>query len=286
MMSEMEVKPGYKQTEVGVIPEDWDSLSIKDILAKNGGSVKTGPFGTLLKANEYSSEGVPVISVGEVGYGEINISENTPCVPSCVVKRLREYVLQSGDIVFGRKGAVDRSAMVQSHQEGWFLGSDGIRLRLGKEIHPKFVSYQLQNDSVKSWLFANAIGTTMASLNQEILKQVILAIPPLPEQTAIATALSDVDALISGLDRLIEKKWAIKQAAMQKLLTGKRRLPGFDSGKGYKQTEVGEIPVDWDIDYLFNVFSLTSGQSKTQKELKLKTKKIIPVYGQYLRMNE
>ncbi len=73
----MAVKPGYKKTEAGVIPEDWEVKSVKDF-----SDIKTGPFGTLLRAEEYSqSEGVPLISVGEVGEGRVRISEHTPLVP-------------------------------------------------------------------------------------------------------------------------------------------------------------------------------------------------------------
>ena len=71
--------------------------------------------------------------------------------------------------------------------------------------------------------------------------------PPLPEQRAIASALSDVDELLTALEQLVAKKRDLKQAAMQQLLTGKRRLPGFGEGKGYKETEVGVIPEDWEV---------------------------------------
>lgn len=92
-----------------------------------------------------------------------------------------------------------------------------------------------------------AIGSSQKALTIVVLKNVLIPYPPLPEQHAIAAALSDVAALITSLDRLIAKKRDIKQAAMQQLLSGKMRLPGF-SGKlkpGYKQTEIGMIPEDW-----------------------------------------
>jgi type I restriction enzyme S subunit len=86
---------------------------------------------------------------------------------------------------------------------------------------------QFRSGSVKSWLDQNAIGTTMASLNQGILSRLQVPYAPIPEQRAIAAALSDADALLSGLDRLIAKKRDLKQAAMQQLLTGQTRLPAF-----------------------------------------------------------
>jgi type I restriction enzyme, S subunit len=221
----MELKPGYKQTEVGVIPEDWDVQTMAT-LAK----ITTGPFGTLLKASEYSVDDadVPLVSVGEVRDGYFKITEHTPRVPQTVIRRLPQYVLKTGDIVFGRKGAVDRSALVTEKENGFFLGSDGISIRLSGSSDPIYASYQLRSHRVRSWLIQNAIGTTMASLNQGILKKIPLGLPPQPEQKAIASALSDIDDLIHSLDELISKKQGIKQAAMQELLTGKRRLPGFE----------------------------------------------------------
>ncbi|MFD2112112.1 restriction endonuclease subunit S [Thiorhodococcus fuscus] len=217
------MKAGYKQTEIGVIPEDWEVKSVFEI-----GQIKTGPFGTLLKANEYSvNDGVPLISVGEVGQGSFRVTENTPRVPERVVRRLPQYVLRTGDIVFGRKGAVERSALISKAEDGWFLGSDGISIRPSGHHHPPYLAAQFQSSAVQSWLTQNATGTTMPSLNQGVLRRVQIPLATESEQRAIATALSDVDALLNGLDRLIAKKRDLKQAAMQQLLTGRTRLPGF-----------------------------------------------------------
>jgi type I restriction enzyme S subunit len=219
------MKPGYKQTEVGVIPEDWTTTTIAEIA-----TIKTGPFGTLLKASEYTKgEGVPLISVGEVREGYLRINEETPRVCSMVTRRLPQYVLEEGDIVFGRKGGVNRSALIKSDQKGWFLGSDGLAIRPKGKVSNAFLGAQFQTSRVKDWLLQNAIGTTMPSLNQGILGGVAICLPPtLAEQEAIAGALNDADALIDSLEQLIAKKRLLKQGAMQDLLTGKRRLPGFE----------------------------------------------------------
>jgi type I restriction enzyme S subunit len=217
------VRPGYRQTDVGIIPEEWNVKLVRELA-----QIRTGPFGTLLKAREYSrSEGVPLISVGEIGRGRFIVTQDTPLVPDVVVRRLPEYVLRPGDVVFGRKGAVDRSALVTEAEAGWFLGSDGIAVRPRDGCHPPYLAAQFQGHEVQAWLLQNATGTTMASLNQEILGRVWVRVAPLPEQRAIAEALSDVDALLVGLDRLIFKKRDLKQAAMQRLLSGQTRLGGF-----------------------------------------------------------
>jgi len=243
-----EVKPGYKLTEVGVIPEDWDVQSLAEI-----GNIKTGPFGTLLKASEYYAvEGVPLVSVRDIGEGKLTFDEHTPLVPILIVRRMPEYVLNDGDIVFGRKGGVDRSAIVQKHQVGCFLGSDGIRIRPLKVYHALFIAYQLQRKEIQAWLLKNATGTTMPSMNQAILRRISLPIPTKAEQQSIAEALSDADALIESLEQLITKKSQIKQGAMQKLLNPKDgwekvklgSLGVFLKGSGVKRDESlsGNIP--------------------------------------------
>jgi len=116
------------------------------------------------------------------------------------------------------------------------------------------VAAQFRSHRVQSWLLHNAIGTTMASLNQSILENAAIPLPPTEEeQRAIATALSDADALIEFLDRLIAKKRAIKQAAMQQLLTGETRLPGFDE--------------DWEIKRLGDIAQFYKGSGLPKSAL-------------------
>ena len=231
----MELKPGYKQTEVGVIPEDWEVREVAKFA-----KIITGPFGTLLKASEYTQgDGVPQISVGEIGDGFFRVDEHTSRIPPHVVKRLPQYLLRSGDVVFGRKGAVERSALVTESEHGWFLGSDGICVRPAGDCHPPYLAAQFRSREIKTWLLNNAIGTTMPSLNQGVLSHVRVPFAPQNEQSAIATALSDVDALLATQDALIEKKRAIKQGAMQELLTGKRRLSGFS--QAWTVSRLGDI---------------------------------------------
>jgi len=230
------VKQGYKRTEIGVIPEDWDVKSVHEFA-----TIKTGPFGTLLKAAEYSeSDGVPLISVSEIREGFLRITDHTPRVSEVITRRLPQYLLRRGDIVFGRKGGVDRSALIRQAQEGWFLGSDGISIRPSRDCHDEYLALQFQGARVQGWLLQNAIGTTMPSLNQEILRNATIPLPPTKaEQEAIAGALSDADALIESLERLIAKKRQIKQGTMQALLTGKKRLPGFNGE--WKVKTLGEL---------------------------------------------
>lgn len=260
------VKPGYKHTEVGVIPEDWVIKRISDI-----GQIKTGPFGTLLKAHEYvKNDGVPLISVGEIGEGKFRITDRTPLIPPAIVKRLPQYVLKDGDIVFGRKGAVDRSVLVTVKENGWFLGSDGISLR-PQRGHPPFIAWQFRTEQVRSWLQQNSVGTTMASLNQAVLNNVCIAIAPFHEQKAIASVLSDIDTLIISLDQLIAKKRDMQKAAMQQLLSGQQRLPGFSG--------------EWEVKQLGDVLRVRHGKNQSKIEVSGGKYPILATGGEIGRTN-
>lgn len=126
---------------------------------------------------------------------------------------------------------------------------------------PEYLYYNLEfrYDELRS--FSSGEGGR-GGLNLAIIESILVPLPEKPEQRAIAAALSDVDALIAALDRLIAKKRDNKQAAMQELLTGKRRLPGFVCGNRSKQTDVGTIPADWDIITLGDLFTFKNGLNK------------------------
>lgn len=230
-----EIKQGYKLTEVGVIPEDWKVTKLGEVA-----NVKTGPFGSALHEKDYVNEGTPIITVEHLGEQGV-VHMNLPMVSDLDRKRLSAYSLLTGDIVFSRVGSVDRNSLINEEESGWLFSGRLLRIRLKtSNIDSAFLSYYFNQESTKQRVRSVAVGQTMASLNTQILKDISIAFPPTKaEQTAIATALSDVDALIASLDKLIAKKRDIKQATMQQLLTGKIRLPGF-SGE-WKVKTLGEI---------------------------------------------
>ncbi len=190
-----------------------EKTTLSDLIDATGGSIQTGPFGTKLKASEYTTTGVPVISVGEVGFGRIRLHDRTPKVDESICKRMPQYLLKTDDIVFGRKGAVERSAHVQPDENGYFLGSDGIRVRLNPEkCDPRFIAYQLQTEKHREWMIQHAAGTTMPSLNEGIIRRIPIVLPPLPEQKAIAHILGSLDDKIELNRRMNETLEGMAQA--------------------------------------------------------------------------
>lgn len=213
-----------KITEAGTIPDDWKVVKVQSVA-----DVKTGPFGSTLHADDYVLDGTPIITVEHLGEQGIT-RQNLPLVSNEDTKRLKSYVLKSGDIAFSRVGSVDRNAYVTDAEEGWLFSGRILRLRpTASDVDSRYLGYYFKLDETKNRIRNVAVGQTMASLNTKIMKNFSVALPPtVNEQTAIATALSDIDALIDGLRRLIAKKKNIRQGTMQELLTGKRRLPGVE----------------------------------------------------------
>lgn len=191
----------------------WKQISLGELQQIGVADLQTGPFGTVLKASEYTEKGVPVISVGEIRKGYLRITEKTPRVNQEITNRLPKYVLKKGDIVFGRKGAINRNSIINDEQDGWFLGSDGIRLRLSEVVNSNFVSYQLRSDAIGKWLIQSSVGSTMPSLNQKILDRLPLWLPELFIQNQASKTLSELDSKIE-----LNNKINTKLEAMAKLI--------------------------------------------------------------------
>jgi type I restriction enzyme, S subunit len=256
---------------------DWMQMSVGELLSALGGDIKTGPFGTKLKAGEYTLDGVPVISVGEVHYGRLTVHDDTPRVNDSVTRRMPEYLLKEGDIVFGRKGAVDRSARVRADQSGWFLGSDGIRLRLPDSCDSAFVAYQFQQKAHRAWMLQHAAGSTMPSLNEGMIRRIPIVLAPIEEQRAIAAVLGSLDdkieqnrrtgRVLEGLARATFKAWFVDFEPVKTKAAGASSFPGMPAtafaalSLRLTDSPLGPVPQGWEVSPLSRAVKLTMGQS-------------------------
>lgn len=223
MVDERKVPEGYKVTEVGLIPEQWKVVALKDVA-----EIKTGPFGSALHAENYVEDGTPIITVEHLSdYGIIH--KHLPLVSNKDKKRLSSYILNVDDLVFSRVGSVDRNSIIKSNENGWLFSGRLLRIRPNKKsIKPQYLSHHFNTTPAEQRVRTIAVGQTMPSLNTKLLSSLLVIAPPLIEQDSIAQVLSDTDNLIISLEKLIDKKKKIKQGAMQQLLNGKKRLPGFN----------------------------------------------------------
>lgn len=216
----MELRPGYKQTEVGVIPEDWDAVP----LAALGDFSK----GSGVRKDEAKSGDLPCIRYGEIYTHHNDIVRDYHSYISRAVAATAKR-LKRGDILFAGSGEtkeeIGKAASFVSCAEA-YAGGDIVILS-PRTCSSEFLGYALNAPEVARQKSSKGQGDAVVHISTSALASISVAVPPLPEQSAIATALSDVDALLAAQDALIAKKRAIKQGAMQELLTGKRRLPGF-----------------------------------------------------------
>jgi type I restriction enzyme S subunit len=257
----MEVKQnipkGYKQTEVGVIPEDWGVISIGDEFEfKNG----------LNKGKEYFGFGTPIVNYMDVFKYPGLRRENIHGLVSVNAEEQRNYSVKKGDVFFTRTSETLEevgiaSVLIERIEHAVFSGFILRARPMSNMFDILYCIYCFSPQFVRKQITSKGSYTTRALTNGGSLSRVIIPLPPLPEQKAIAKVLGDTDSLIESLTALIDKKKAIKQGAMQELLTGKRRLPGFAKSDKYKQTEVGVIPEDWGVILLGNIAQIYRGAS-------------------------
>jgi restriction endonuclease S subunit len=211
--------PKRMVADVGEVPADWRVLEIGSVA-----SVKTGPFGSSLHEQDYVSTGTPIVTVEHLGERGIQHFD-LPMVSDADRRRLSAYSLLPGDIVFSRVGSVDRNALVSDAESGWLFSGRLLRVRaFDRNVDTRFLSHHFHSEPFKQRVRSVAVGQTMPSLNTRILKGVLVVLPPLREQSAIADILSDMDAEITALEQRKEKTRLLKQAMMQGLLMGRTRL--------------------------------------------------------------
>lgn len=206
---------GFKNTEIGVIPEDWDVVKVGNCLSRNP------DYGINAAAVPYNSNLPVYLRITDITDDGYYSKKNIVSVNS--ISSI-SYYLQDGDLVFARTGAsVGKTYLYNSRDGRLVFAGFLIRVKANPEILlPSYLKYFTQTKVYWNWIAANSMRTGQPGINGNEFKDLLISLPPtLAEQTAIATALNDADALISSLEKLIAKKKAIKQGAMQELLKPK-----------------------------------------------------------------
>lgn len=240
------VRPGYKRTEVGVIPEEWGVETFGALFDFSGG---------------YSASRDQLSDTGHcyLHYGDIHGSTKTyidtredflgiPKLNISLRHVASKSLLEDGDVIFvdaseDDEGASKHVVVVNADKIPFIAGLHTIVAKSKSDsMDHGFRRYCFQTQSIRQQFLFYAVGTKVTGISKGNIPKLMSPVPPLPEQRAIAGALSDVDALITALAKLIAKKRDLKQAAMQQLLTGQTRLPGFRGEWEVKRLgEIGEI---------------------------------------------
>ena len=216
----MELKAGYKKTEVGVIPEDWEVDHLGRFWSVTDCKHVTAQF---------IANGYPLASIREVQSRFIDLTESkqtTQHFYNLLSEGGRKP--KAGDIILSRNATVGEVAQVAEWHPPFAMGQDVCLLRKkSPEFSTDYLQAVFQSPIIRQQLSDLMVGSTFKRANVLQIRNFTVPMPAPSEQIAIVEALSDADALIESLDQLITKKRQIKQGAMQELLTGKRRLPGF-----------------------------------------------------------
>lgn len=228
----MGVTPGYKQTDVGVIPENWAAGGLGQFWSVTDCKHVTAKF---------VPQGFPLASIREVQSRFVDLSnakQTTAHFYNLLVEGGRKPC--PGDLILSRNATVGEVAQVAEWHPPFAMGQDVCLLRKKAGDHStEFLQAVFQSPVILNQLSNLMVGSTFKRANVEQIRNFLVPMPPPPEQRAIAEALSDVDALLGALDRLIAKKRDLNKAAMQQLLTGQTRLPGLY--ERWKKVQLGEI---------------------------------------------
>ena len=244
----MEVRLGYRKTEIGVLPADWAVKPLGELFTfKNGVNADKRAYGT----------GVRFVNVLETITHSHLVCDDVAGRVTLPASTRATYTVKRGDVLFNRTSETDSELALAStyvDSEEVVFGGFVIRGRpTSDDLDPVYSGYALRAGALRAQIIPLGQGAVRANIGQENLGRVLAPVPIVAEQRAIAEALSDVDALLAGLDRLIAKKCDLKQAAMQQLLTGQTRLPGFQG--------------EWEVKTLKHAAEISAGINKPLSEM-------------------
>jgi type I restriction enzyme S subunit len=242
----MELKPGYKQTEVGVIPEDWVVKPLSKLPCEAIDCHHSTPI--------WKESGEIVIRNQNIRDGRLNLTVASYTDEKAYQERIRRAVPSHPDLVITREAPMGEVCMIPAGLK-CCLGQRMVLLRIQSDtVDASYVLHALQAQSSRRFIGAvGGTGSTVSNIRIPILKSLPVAVPAHSEQRKISAALGDINELIIHLEKLILKKHNTKQAAMQELLTGKRRLPGFEG--------------EWEVRRLGDVLSICHGKNQRDVEI-------------------
>ena len=212
----------FKQTEIGLIPEEWSFLSLADLAEPDKG-IQTGPFGSQLHASDYVTHGVPVIMPKDMTNGYVSDAHSAR-ISEERAKELHWHRVRVGDMLFARRGDIGRAGLITEHEDGWVCGTGCFRFRPKDRTVSRFLLHWIDRSASISWLKEHAVGQTMLNLNTSILGRLPVAMPEAAERSAITEVMETLAKQTETHERVQRGLVELKQALMSILLTGELRV--------------------------------------------------------------
>lgn len=218
-----------KETVYGLVNDDLEVDTLENLCVSGG--IQTGPFGSQLHQKDYLPVGTPIITVEHLGENRV-LHQDLPRVSDADKERLSRYVMRKGDIIFSRVGSVDRRALVRDEEDGWLFSGRCLRVRPDNtKIDSDYLSWFFGLETFKDYIRRIAVGATMPSLNTELLSNVPVTFPPLPEQRAIAEVLGALDDKIELNRRMNRTLEAIARAVFRHWFVENEEAESWKVGK-------------------------------------------------------
>lgn len=191
----------------------------------NYAKVRIGPFGSLLHRKDYIKNGVPLVNPSHIVEGQISIDSNST-ISKSKMRDLREFIMQEGDVVLGRRGEIGRCAVVTKKEDGYLCGTGSMYVRPKKGLNPVFLYNIFSSTSIRKALENSAKGITMKNLNSSIIENLEIPIPPIEPQTQFAGIVEKTEALKAqyrqSLQELEQLYGSLSQQAFRGELTQKK----------------------------------------------------------------
>ncbi|MBI2390490.1 MAG: restriction endonuclease subunit S [Deltaproteobacteria bacterium] len=214
---------GFEDSEFAEMPKGWSVEPLKAILSRGSGEIQTGPFGSQLHASDYQSVGTPVVMPTNVANRRVDETDIAR-VSDAHVERLRVHRVRLGDVIYSRRGDVEKHALVGRAEEGWLCGTGCLRVRPGSELDPHFLSLWLDLPTSRAWIAARAVGATMPNLNTQILGQAPVLAVPHAVQAAFARVMAPIDDRVVAAREENGALTRLRDYLLPRLLSGEVRV--------------------------------------------------------------
>ena len=216
----------FQDSPLGPIPRGWAATTLGEACERGGGNIQTGPFGTQLHASDYVDEGIPSIMPSDLRDNRIDTSAIAR-IRKQDAERLTVYRVQTGDVVYSRRGDVERRSLVRRNEDGWLCGTGCLRVRFGPHgLNAFFGASYLGTFESRAWVVRHAVGATMPNLNTSILGALPMVVPPSDLQCRFAETVASWDE--RGTMAIDETRTlaTLRDTLLPKLLSGELRVAG------------------------------------------------------------
>ena len=245
---------------MGGVSMEWKEVRLGDIA-----DVQTGPFGSQLHKSDYIAEGIPCIMPTNIGSHLNFIVDGIAHVSEVDANRLSRHLTKFGDIIYARRGDIEKCAYVTTNEEKWLCGTGCLKIRCNNGVNSRFIAYQLSTAECKKWITGNAVGTTMLNLSKGILSKLPLLVPSHEDQRRIASILSSLDRKIELNNKINADLEEMAQAVFKNWFVD---FEPFKNGK-FVDSELGMIPEGWKVGTLGDITKNKSAKVKERNDVKV-----------------